>query len=443
MAEGPGFRRAMLLMTGSSLLVPLVGLATAPILAQALGVAGRGEVAAAIAPNLLLVVVATLGLPEAMTYHLARRPSATRRVLLWSSLLTSAVGAVGLVVVFLAADFLSAGDAELSDLILLATVLAIPSLGVNLLRGAATGRQMWSAVALERAISSLLRFGALACLAVFGQLDVLSAVLVSTIAPIIAACVYWRLLLPARQTEDEDLTRGGFKQIMTFGSQVWLGSITAMLLGRLSQLLVTPLSDINQLGLLVVAITISDVPFIVATAVRDTIFGVDSKDNDAIRLSATSRMATLVGFAGSAVIGVTVPFWIVPLFGDGFDGATLPTVLLLIAAVIGIPGLIAGAGLGAWGRPGLRTIGSVLTLVVNLVAMLVLVPQAGAIGAAWAAVISTTVSTAFFIGSASRIVDVRWWTFIAVTPGDVVTLAWEVLRLLGRGRSGNGRHSSP
>jgi hypothetical protein len=42
-----------------------------------------------------------------------------------------------------------------------------------------------------------------------------------------------------------------------------------MVNGRLAQLLVTPLSDVQQLGLFVVAITISDVPLIVSAAVRD------------------------------------------------------------------------------------------------------------------------------------------------------------------------------
>src|SRR5579875_3552405 len=50
---------------------PLVGLATAPILVHALGVAGRGEFAATTSPTLLLTIAGTLGLPQAVTYFVA------------------------------------------------------------------------------------------------------------------------------------------------------------------------------------------------------------------------------------------------------------------------------------------------------------------------------------------------------------------------------------
>ncbi|WP_138758762.1 oligosaccharide flippase family protein [Modestobacter altitudinis] len=421
-------------MTGTSLLVPVVGVVTAPILAQALGVAGRGEAAAALAPNALVVATATLGLPEALTYHLATRPWATRRALVSTSVISTLLGALCFLCTLLWAGFLSGGDGELADLIVLATAFAVPTLLVNLLRGAASGRQMWGAVAAERLVNSLLRLVALGCLALFGVLDVRLAVIVMFSAPIVAGIAYWKLLTHPPERDLADNGMGVTPALLGFGSRIWLGAVASMLTGRLSQLLVTPLSNTEQLGLLVVAITISDVPFIVATAVRDVMFGVNSRTADAARLATTSRLATLIGFSGSAALAATVPYWIGPVFGEGFTGATSATWILLLAAVANVPGLIAGAGLGAWGRPGLRSVALVIALATNLGAFLLLVPPLGALGAALAGLISGTAVSVFAVFAAARVVGVPPARFVIPRRSDFALLVSEGQALLGKVR---------
>jgi len=403
----------MFLVTASSLLVPVIGLLSAPILTHALGVAGRGEAGAAMAPNLLIVGVATLGLPQALTYHVAKRPHLSRAALGWATLFGSILGAISLVGILFATPFLSAGDAELAGYMVLGTVLAIPALVVNLLRGVAAGRQMWNAVAAERVLNSVVRLVALVILAVFGRLDVTNAVLVMSIAPVVAGIVYLRLAgrSPAPSLPDPDSAHPDARfrlapQLLSFGSKVWLGSVATMLIARLSQLLITPLSDVVQLGLFIVAITISDIPYIVTQTVRDVAFGADSADSDPARLATTSRVATIVAFGGSLAIGATLPLWIGVIFGNGFEAALVPTWLLLVCSVIAVPGLIAGAGLDSAGRPGLKSIALVLALVANLVGILALVPPLGAVGAALAGFASTTISTVFALLVASRILHV-------------------------------------
>ena len=100
--EAPPFRRAVVLVTLSSFLVPAAGVLTQPILARALGVQGRGEMAVALAAPGLALAVATLGLPEALVYHLAKRPSITRPALLLASLIAFALGVACLVASYLA-----------------------------------------------------------------------------------------------------------------------------------------------------------------------------------------------------------------------------------------------------------------------------------------------------------------------------------------------------
>ena len=95
--KAPPFRRAVLLVTVSSFLVPAAGVLTQPILARALGVEGRGELALALAAPGLALAVATLGLPEALVYYLAKHPRITRPALLLASLVVLGLGVVCLV----------------------------------------------------------------------------------------------------------------------------------------------------------------------------------------------------------------------------------------------------------------------------------------------------------------------------------------------------------
>lgn len=418
------YQRAMVLVTGASLLVPVIGLATAPILTQALGVAGRGAAGAAMAPHLLIVGGATLGLPAALTYYLAKHPHLSRAALGWATLFSVSLGGLTLVGFLFLRPYLSGGDAGLSQLMLLGTWLALPALVVGLLRGAATGRQMWRAVALERVVNSVLRLVLLAVLAVLGQLDVTNAVLVMCLAPIVAGVAYAGLVAkPAPVPVDRaEPTPRVAPALLTFGSQVWLGSVAIILMARLSQLLVTPLSGVEQLGLLIVAITISDVPYIVTQTVREVTFGVSSADSDAERLLATSRIATLIAVAGSVVLGATLPLWIGVVFGSGFEAAVVPTWLLLGASCVAVPGLIAGAGLDSEGRPALRSVSLGVALAASVLALFVLVPPFGAVGAALAALLSTLVSTLFMVVAAGRVLGVPGLHFVVMRRADLSTL---------------------
>jgi O-antigen/teichoic acid export membrane protein len=434
MSQLTSYQRAMVLMTGSSLLVPLIGLATAPILAHSLGVAGRGEAGAALAPNLLIVGGATLGMPQALTYYLAKRPQLTHIALRWAALIALVVGVLTFVGVYLARPFLSGGQPGLAHLMLLGTLLALPALLVGLLQGAAGGRQMWSAVALERVINSTFRLLLLSGLALAGRLDVTSAVLVISIAPVVAGLAYLPLAAPPPKPaalDDTAAPRVG-PDLLAFGSRVWLGAVATMLMARSSQLLVTPLSNVEQLGLLIVAITISDVPYIVTQTVQAVTFGTNSAKPDQERLLATSRVATLVAVAGSAALGLTLPLWIGFVFGAGFEAAMVPTWLLLVASCVSVPGLIAGAGLDSAGRPGLRSASLGLALIANVIGLLLLVPPLGAVGGALAALLSTIISTVFLTVAASQILHLRGHEFFWPRRTDLDLLRSAVLALAGR-----------
>ncbi|WP_084130358.1 oligosaccharide flippase family protein [Demequina sp. NBRC 110055] len=429
----PGYRRATVLMTSTSMLVPLGGLVTAPVLAQGLGAAGRGELAAALAPATLMLGVATLGLPEALTFFIAKRPSITRRALGWATLATVGLGAVSVALVWTLLPFLSAGDPDLARLILVATIWNVPALVVAVLRGAATGRQWWGLVAWERIALTVARVGVLFALLLAERLTVETAVLASVIMPVLSGLVYVALLRRPPAGDDHEVDDPRIAAPMfRYGTVVWLGSIASMVIGRLAGLLMLPMAGAEALGLYTVATTIADVPLVVALAVQGTLFGVSSRASDASRVTATSRISLLVGLTGVTVMGASLPWWLGPLFGEEFMAAAWPTVILLTSAVVLVPGLMASSGLAAWGRPALRSAALVASLVVHLATFLLFVPAWGAWGAAWSGIAGTTALTAISVLAGARVLGVSSRAFLVPGRADMILAKDEVAALLER-----------
>jgi len=429
-------------MSASSLLIPLAGVLVQPVLARALGAAGRGELAAAIAPATLAASVATLGLPDALTYLTAKHPQMTRRALTWTVMLTGSLGVGCFVIVSVALPFLSAGDPHLGMLIQVAMACAIPLFVVGGLRGAAMGHQMFSTVALERLISTLLRVSLFVAFWLLGILTPLIAVLLTYAPSYIAALVYIPLLARRHPGSSPWSFAQTFRPLVSYGSRLWFGSVASMLLGRTSQLLMVPLSSVRELGLYTVAITVADLPFVVVMGIAAALHGVNSKSADPRQVATATRVTLLVGATGCLLLAASVPLWLGLLFGSAFEPAVIPTVLMLAASVIAIPGFIASAGLASSGRPGLRSTGYVLALVINVSTFVMLVPAYGVYGACWAGIITNVVLSTFMVGACVRVMSVPARDFIVPKRSDVLMLHEQLIAAVKRittsvlGRSG-------
>lgn len=185
----------------------------------------------------------------------------------------------------------------------------------------------------------------------------------------------------------------------------------------------TPLSSAYQLGLYAVAVNISDVALILHSAVRDVTFAADASGQDDDRLCASARISGLASMGFGLVLAAMVPVGLPLLFGHAFKPAIPATFLLLAAVVLVTPGSIAGAGLSARGRPGLRSMSLVVASLVNLVALIVLVPHYGAIGAAWATFVGNVVTSQLNILSLHRVSGIPIGNFYGIRRSDLRIIA--------------------
>lgn len=403
---------------------PLASIATAPILALALGVDGRGAVASATAPLFLAVALATFGVPASVTRTIARQPWLTGSFVWRAAGVLVAAGATVTVALLLTSPFFGGGDDTLTPLVGIAALALVPTLLTTLLQSVASGRHRWRLVTVERAVTAGVRLAALAALAMTDTLDVVSAVVVLALAPVAGAVAYLGLLRTDRVTRPAGSADARSRDVLSFGVRVWFGSVAGVLLTRLDQTLITPLSGPAELGLYVVAVNVADLPLVISNAVRDVSFAADAAEADDRRMLSASRISSALSVVASAALAVTAWWWVPIVFGSEFTAALPACLVLLLATAVGGQGALAGVTLSARGAPGRRSWSLVVAAAVNTTLVVLLVPGLGAVGAA----IGTLVGS--FVSSSLNVLQV--WRRHGIPPRSFYGLRASDLRACGR-----------
>lgn len=410
----------------------LVALFSGPILAQALGVEGRGQVAAAVAPLTLMVTVATFGIPEAVTWVTARSPHLARNAAGRGIAILVIAGILATAAVALTPGWLSGGNPSVQQLIIIASLAIVPNLLVGVLRGVASAMHNWRLVTIERMLTSSLRLLALIPFWLTGTLTPLVATITIAAMPALGAFVYigqMRRLHPRSLEVPRESRVGG---LMGYGLRIWIGGLSGILLSRVDQVLMTPLAGTYQLGLYVVAVSVSELPLIIHLSVRDVTFVSDAADSVDERLSASARISTALCAGAALFLGVTMLWWLPLLFGEDFRDAIPIAAVLLLAVVLNTPGSIAGSGLSARGRPGLRSTSLTIACLANIGLLVALVPTFGALGAAAATLVGNVLFSIVNLLFLRRHFGIKARTFFGLRRSDVATLARYVRRLTRR-----------
>lgn len=424
--------RGVAVTTFGNLIPPLAALVTQPLLAQGLGVTGRGELAAATAPLLLATSILTLGIPESLTFHLARRAERIARFTGFGVGALVLFGLAGSGGVAILAVPLSSGNRELAQLIMIAGLAITPTLLIAALRGLVSGIQAWTLVALERIGNGVLRLLIVVVLFATGTLNPLTATITVAVTTFIGGLVYVVAIPRIRSTETTANAGGGTGSFFRYAAQVWLGTASGIVLSRLDQLIMTPLSGVGELGYYAIAVSISEVILVFNSAVRDVMFAVESHDPDPVRVSKASRLSTLATVAAALVIAALCP-WAIPFFfGQEFSAAIPSTYVLLVAVVLGNPGSVAGAALSGRDRPELRSFSLIVAAIINVVALVILVPRLGALGASFATLIGNSVAGVLNIVWLKVFFGMPTSTFYRFRVGDITDLWSAGLAMLRR-----------
>jgi O-antigen/teichoic acid export membrane protein len=399
-------RRNLVLTVGAGLAVQLMLVVTGPFLARLLGPAGRGDLAALMLWPVVLVQLGGLGIPAALTYYISRgagRDETMRRALRFAGWQASVLVALQLLVVFLV--FGDRGP-EVRDAALL-TVAAVVGIlvhqyGLSVLQSHIDLRLFNALRVLPTTLFMV------AVLVLFVTSAGLVAVTFSWVAATtaIGAITFTLAFLRRAAVPDGGQRSPRSRELLSFGIRGILSSNSATDIVRPEQIALVLFLPSRALGLYVVALSITNLPYFVAKAVGLVAFPAVAREDEpvAARRIAWRYLWVIAAIAGTIVVLLLLTAAIlIPLFfGEDFQDSVHLSYVLLAGAFFTAVRRVAAECMRGRGQPGAGTTAEIVAVVWLLIALAALLPTIGVLGAAIGLASSQLVSFAVLAAIASR-----------------------------------------
>jgi O-antigen/teichoic acid export membrane protein len=393
------------LAIATGIAVQLVLVVTGPLLARMLGPDGRGYLAALILWPLVITQLGNLGIPSALTYSIARNPSASKAVArlglsfaLPQAFLLVAFQALWLLLI-LHGDPAEVRSAGWLTLALVPAMLA-HQYGLALLQGHLKLRLFnglrllpWSLYAVG--VGTLFVVDEHAIGPIVGALVIAFAIAGTT-----------SLLCGLRFSQGSGAATVDRRFLVSFGLRGLLSSISAVDVLRPDQVVLALFLSPSALGLYVVGLSFTNLPYFVAKSIGLITFPwvASRQEEGAARRTMWSLLWLTTGIAVVIVAALcATAHWLVPFFfGSDFSTAVTVTYIVLPATIFLSARRVLSEGLKGRGYPLAGTLGELLSLAWVAVALAVFVPLWGIYGAAAALASSYTVSLVMLVVLAAR-----------------------------------------
>ena len=380
--------RNLALTLWASLGIQFALVVTGPLLARLLGPAGRGELAALMLWPVILVQVGGLGIPAAITYYLSgrRRSIGTIKVGLrfaaWQ-----AVGLTALQLLIILLVFADRGP-EIREASLL-TLAAIPGM-LSREYGLAILQARSDLAAFSLFVFLTTGLFAVAVLVLF----LLSAGLVPVVLSWVAAnavvgsvTLTYALRRSLASTSSDrigDAPTG--RTMLSFGLRSVLGVNSTTDIIRPEQITLALFLPARALGLYVVGLAFTNLPYFIAKAIGQAAFPAVAREHEPhmARRVAWRYLWIIAGLASVTVclLLFSVSTLIPLVFGEDFrDSVRLAYILLLGAFFTSVRRVLAECLRGR-GQPGAGTTAELAAMVWLLIALALLIPTMGLTGAA-------------------------------------------------------------
>ena len=373
----------------------LLGTIASIVTARVLGPSGKGTLAALTFVSALVTQCCTLGLGDAAVVRVGQAKATAQQALsasLPAVALASLLGAAAVLAYSILQ--LPVGDPGIWAAVAVGCLsVVIGAVGQLLVFVVYAGRRVVAVSVLTIAMSvtaaaSVVLFCVVFDLEVFGGMlaGLAAGVLGLTAATVMVTRAHLRLrprIVPAY-----------LRPALSFGLRAQLANVLAYSSARIDLLFVYALASHHDAGLYSVALTFGAITGFVAIALSFASFPPMAAMTDPEALELTARMArtaTLLGTALAVLLALAGSTMIAILLGDAFGDALAPTIVLLFANVLwGVQWLLSRA-LAARGDPDLLVRSFSANLAAMAAADAVLIPLAGAVGAAVGALIAAVV----------------------------------------------------
>lgn len=381
-------RRNLVYTVGAGLLIQLMLVVTGPFLSRLLGPAGRGDLAALMIWPTVLIQIGGLGIPAAVTYFLSR--GLQRRATIRLGLRFALVQVVALVLVqclIVVAVFASRGpdvyDAALISIAIIPGMLA-REYGLAILQ--ARGSLLW--YSLLQVLPIVLYVVAVVFLFVVsaGLVAVVIAWVGTTASIGLATFAFAVTRIDALGPSREGASAPGGRQMLSYGLRGILSANSATDIVRPDQIALALFLPSRALGLYVVALSITNLPYFIAKAIGIAAFPAVARESEpaVARRVAWRYLWTMIAAAGLIVAALfaTASFLIPFFFGDAFDESVELSYILLAGTFFTAVRRVGAECMRGRGQPGAGTTAEIVAVVWLLATLAVLLPIVGVTGAA-------------------------------------------------------------
>ena len=381
----------------SGLGVYALALITGPLLAWKLGPDDRGSLAAVLVPTQIIGWVLMFGIPQATAYFAKDEERKQLQATAWVATVFGGIPLVALLWPFVPVVLALRDHPPMTvgwfRWFLIAGLLVLPyTSAFDYLR--ATADTLWFNV--WRSLPIVLTTIIISILAVADRLTLRTA-LVATLAGNVGgwlATLAGERCWPAPNTFRQALA----KRQLNYGSRVWVGSLSNMVVARFDQFLMVGIVERAELGHYVLASTAAQVSAPVAQAVAFALFpylrddaGDDAASWDRTLTGLKWTAVVSIGVAGGlAVVAPILIPWALPAFKPSIP----PLLLLLPGQVFWNLGNVLSAKLEADDRPGISSVALGVAAAITLVAVPLVLPPFGIVGAA---VVTSCSQLVFFV----------------------------------------------
>lgn len=368
-----------------------LALVSAPIVARAIGPAGRGETAAAVALFALVPVFLGLGLPLELRRVVATDGGtasirAARRLVAWTAVISVPTALLCWESIFQG----FAAEARLAA-----------SVGVALTPLTLSWICDTSVLVAQRDYVGIVVLQLLQPFTYLMAVLTLWSFHLATTATVIWVYVGSNMmsfvfgLLRVRTLRQDGMQRSVelFRGSLRFAG----GSLADAASNRLDQVMALPVIGAIQAGFYSVGVTIGLAPLALAQAVGTASFTRIAQAQGRRRrrlVNQSIREVASLSFAAALVLVVFGPSIVVILFGDAFSGAESAIRVAAVACIFASISLQASTALVATGRGAKLAVAQLVSLIVGIGLLFVLGPAYGALGAALASLIGYAIMSA-------------------------------------------------
>lgn len=367
------------------------------LLASLLGAGSRGDLAIAIAWPTVAAWLLALGLPQAVCFFTARRPSEAGAFVVATSVMSVSLGVAGAVLGWWWASKISHNPVVAKSL--RESFLAVPIYMLTVLWTAAlqaVNLKLWN---FARLVQPIFYLAAIILLGVLGSLTVETAVrglIVSLLASAVCSGALVYMLVGASRPKRRD-----YSSLMEYGLGSSLASAPSLVNIRVDQLILSLTVPSAAVGQYVLAASLACLALPISTAFGSVAFPRIARMRDQSEARMVERSA-LRGSVATALfvlapLAAIAPFALPAFFGSSYGEAVPMFMVLAPATVVLCFNRVAGDTLRGRGKPLVPAIAEGVGAVVTLSLLLVLIPTLGVIGAAISSLIAYTIVAAVLL----------------------------------------------